>query len=450
MWYNYSVKRLALISTAILLSLAIGGGISANAAAETVYPQNSDFVFSLSFSDLKDYAVSDGALAFVDGNTVKVYETEKPGDSAKSAYKNGSLTEYSGFDVTISSIDFQNGEFYYADGNGTVYSLSDKAEAEGISIAPPQDTLLCKDNGFMYALLDGRIRIIDPKAENSEDMAVEIEGDFSVLKQYGTHVYAINGNRLCKFTDAEMEITEMQYVDFSPSKTISVGNAQQALKDYTLKFVTVAQDSFMTEINLSAPLTGYFDAGETQQTTEDASALLLGYTGNAAIISIGKKSYITLKTNVTENGDGSEYFTQAEFTKAQLLGDAIYASPFVMECVYAIYPATGAIVKVTGKLHNDVLESDFYQVEYTYLNNGQDVTVKGYVIGGLLTGDNVNDNARPEEKPDENYSEKNNIQTVLLVLMVVILVLIAISYLTWICLSDKRLKRKNKKQDGDK
>ena len=158
------MKRLALISTAILLSLAIGGGISANAAAETVYPQNSDFVFSLSFSDLKDYAVSDGALAFVDGNTVKVYETEKPGDSAKSAYKNGSLTEYSGFDVTISSIDFQNGEFYYADGNGTVYSLSDKAEAEGISIAPPQDTLLCKDNGFMYALLDGRIRIIDRKS----------------------------------------------------------------------------------------------------------------------------------------------------------------------------------------------------------------------------------------------------------------------------------------------
>ena len=41
-----------------------------------------------------------------------------------------------------------------------------------------------------------------------------------------------------------------------------MGNAQQALKDYTLKFVTVAQDSFMTEINLSAPLTGYFDAGE--------------------------------------------------------------------------------------------------------------------------------------------------------------------------------------------
>ena len=51
----------------------MAGGISASAAAEeTSYPQNGDFVFSLSFSDLKDYAVSDDAFAFVDGNTVKV------------------------------------------------------------------------------------------------------------------------------------------------------------------------------------------------------------------------------------------------------------------------------------------------------------------------------------------------------------------------------------------
>lgn len=444
------MKRLALITTALLLSISLAGGITAGAAAaETVYPQNSDFVFSLSFSNLRDYAVTDGAFAFIDGNGVKVYEAENAVESdGKTIYKNGTLTEYGGFEVNLSSIDYKDGSFYYADGNGKVYSLPDKTEAEGITLTSPQSPLLY--NGYTYVIRDNCIRIVNAEAENLEDLAVEIEGKFSHLKQYGNCVYAIKDNLLCKFTDDKMEVSEMQYVDFSPAKTVSVGTAQSAFENYTLAFVNVAEGSFMTEVDLSKPLAAYFDAGETSELKTQTFALLLGYSGNAAIISIGKKSYITLKSNVSEVGTGSEYFSKAEFTKAQILGDAVYASPYVMECVYALYPATGAIVTVTGKLHNDVLEDDFYEIEYTYEKDGQARKVKGYVIAGLLSGDNVNDNAEPTEVPDEKYTEKNDVRTVLLILMVVILVLIAISYISWVTLSDRFKKRKPKNADENK
>ena len=431
-----------------MLASASFGGISASAAAdETIYPDDSDFVFNVSFTELKDYAVAENAFAFIDGNAIKVYNVGSSDDGQEtSVFKNGTLTEYTDLGVTVTCVDCdKDGVFYYSDGNGTVYSLPDSEVCEGVTVTAPQKSLYFND--YLYTLRDDCIRIVNADAENIEDLAIEIEGVFTDLKQYGNYVYAIRENKLCKFDNAELEIPEMLHVDFSPAKTVSVGNAATALKNYTLTFVTVAEGSFMTEVDLSQPLAGYFDAGETSAAAEDTAALLLGYSGNAAIISIGRKSYITLKTNVTENEADEGYFTEAEFSKAQLLGDAIYASPFVMECVYALYPATGAIVSVKGKLHSEVLEADFYEVEYSYESNGQPVAVKGYVIEGLLTGDNVNDNAEPNEVPDGDYTEKNNVRTVLIVLMVVILVLIAISYLSWVGLSDKRLKGKNKKSD---
>ena len=118
-----------------------------------------------------------------------------------------------------------------------------------------------------------------------------------------------------------------------------------------------------------------------------------------------------------------------------------------MECVYAKSDARSAIVKVTGKLHSDILWADFYEVEYSFDNNGKEETVKGYVIAGLLTGDNVNESATPNENPDANYTEKNDVRTVLLVLMVVILVLVVIGYLLWLVTSDKY---RNKKKPEDK
>ena len=424
--------------------MTLACGISASAAAaETVYPQKDDFVFSLTFTDLKDYAVSDGAFAFVDGNTVKVYETDTLDESGENpVYKNGALTEYNGFDVTVASIDYKDGAFYYADGNGKVYSLPDKTAAENVTLTQSKTWLLNEDTGYMYTIGESSLSIY--KAGVGE---TQTEGSFSQLKQYGESVYAISDNQLCKFTGSEMEIAGMQYVDFSPAKTVSVGNAAEQLKNYTLAFVDVAEGSFMTEVDLSENLTEYFKTGGTSELEEQTAALLLGYTGNAALISIGAKSYITLKTNVTESSDGSEFKTTAEFTRAQVLGDAIYASPFVMECVYAKSDARSVIVNVTGKLHNDLLWADFYEVEYTYESNGKTESIKGYVIAGLLSGDNVNESATPTENPDEHYTEKDNVRTVLLVLMVVILVLIVISYLIWLATSDKRRKGKNKSDE---
>ncbi len=412
---------MALITTLLFAAGTLfGGSLAARAdGGATVYPEDGEFIKPLVFSNLTDYAVAGDNYAFA--------EREKETDVIK-VFDGKSLTEYS-FTETVSALDSDGEKFYYSIGEN-VYSLPDKAASE-YKISDSETTISVE--GYTYNLTDRTLKVADFK---NEDKVTTFDGEYDKLKKYGGAVYAIKENALYKFTGAEEEKLEYEYVDYSSTLKIEVGQTQTDLtQGYELKFVTVKAGSYMTEVDLSQLDGQYLASGATAPVNEDTTALLLCYTGNAAIVAIGEKSYITLKTSTEETQE--RYVTEPEFEYATVTGNRIYASPFVIVGTSILFPATGTIVKINGKIEHDVLGSAFYEVEYEDAEGNKHV---GYVTYGFLTEYIIEDNKPPNEFPDPDYSEKNDVRNVILILMVVVLVLVAAGYITYVATSGKRKK----------
>ena len=74
-WYNSIVKKLVALTTALLAAFSAIGTITAFAAeSNTIYPQDTDFIKSLTFSSLSDYAVDGETYVFAEGSRVYVFE----------------------------------------------------------------------------------------------------------------------------------------------------------------------------------------------------------------------------------------------------------------------------------------------------------------------------------------------------------------------------------------
>ena len=423
------MKRLALITTAFLVISAATSGIAAKAA--TIYPDEGEFTKKLTFTSLTDYAVDGEAYAFS--------EHTEGGDSVK-VFKKGTLTEYP-VEGDVDGIDYFDGVLYYQSGE-TVYSLPDNAESE-YTLNKFDDEIKC--GGFLYYYDDqGALTVYDMQNKTADTLS----SGFSNLKVYDKTVYAVRGNNLYKFDGAIHELIEFTYSDYGATNTIEIGQAVTNLtQDYALKFVTVAEGSFMTEIDLTDVGGPYFRTKETTHATEDTLALLLCYTGNAAVVAVGEKSYITLKTSVTETSVNC--YKEPDFTKATVIGNRIYASPFVVSGTTALFPATGEVVTILHKVEHPSLGNSFYEVEYDVTDENGEVTgtKTGYVTDGFLRKEIIEDNKDPVEIPDANYSEKNDVRKVILILMVVILVLAAAGYLTYAGTAGKFKKDKHKEND---
>ena len=134
---------------------------------------------------------------------------------------------------------------------------------------------------------------------------------------------------------------------------------------------------------------------------------------------------------------------EKEFENATIIGNKIYASPYVIIGTSSFDNAAGSIVSVLNKLeYEGVLGSAYYEVLYMTENG----TKVGYVADGFLTEYIIEDNKKPSVTPDPDHSEKDNVKTVLLVLAVVVLVLVAVGYIAHIGLSDKRKKQAKEKE----
>ncbi len=412
---------MALITTLLLAAGSLlSGGLTAHAeGGATVYPEDGEFIKPLVFENLTDYAVAGDNYAFI--------EREKENDVIK-VYDGTSLNLYP-FTETVSALDTDGEKFYYSIGE-SVYSLPDKAESK--HKIPDAQTTISVD-GYTYNLSDATLKVADFK---NEDKVTTFVGEYKNLKCFDNTVYAIKENSLYKFNGAEEEKLEYEYVDYSSTLKIEVGQTRTDLVDgYELKFVTIKAGSYMTEVDLSQLEGQYLASGETAPIKQDTTALLLCYTGNSAIVAIGEKSYITLKTATAETQE--RYTTAPEFENATVTGNRIYASPFVIVGTSVLFPATGTIVKINGKIEHEVLGSAFYEVEYT---DAEGNTHTGYVTYGFLTEYIIEDNKPPNEFPDPAYSEKNDVRNVILILMVVILVLVAAGYLTYVATTGKRKK----------
>ena len=410
------VKRLALLAVPLLAAVSIAGGISANAAAhETEYPKDEDFTRILTLTSLNDYAIEDGLYAFADGEFVKVFS-------------NGNYDEYeTGGRVT--DVEIKDGVIYYGYGD-KAYSLSDMAECEHAFSKGPEIVFL---NNFHYYFKDGALKIFD---ESSETVST-YEG-YSILKEYGGKAYAVKDNVLYEFAGAAGQEVALEYEVKPGDIEITIGKAANNLKTYGgTKFVNIAADSYLTEIDLEKLDGQSFVPLDIVKTAEKSTALLLCYSGNAAIVSVKDKAYAVLKDKVSEISLNPA--TDNPYTTAQMIGMNIYASPFVVSGTVANSNALGITVKVLNKIENDVLESVFYEVEY-----GEDNS-KGYVAEGFLAEVIIGDNIKPEEITDPEFSEDSDTKTILIILAVILLVLAALAYILYVSGKGKK-KEKDKQQ----
>lgn len=407
------------------MAVASFGGTAASAETGTTrYPEDGDFIKSLTFDALSDYAVDGERYAFAENSTVTLYD--------------GGNIEKITFDSAVTALDCADGIFYCSDGE-SVYSLPGKEKSDYVMPAPA----VTIDNGdYHYRLTGTMLQIAKFSVEGvTGDTA---KGEFSKLKLYGTSVYAINDGSVCAFTGETYDPIELEYYDYTVTQEIIVGNAPAALIDYkSLRFVTVTEGAHMTEADLTQLDGDYFVTGETKTAQSGVTALLLCYTGNAAIIAVGDKSYLVHEGNVEVAK--VQCTSKAEFDNATITGNNIYSSPYVIIETPAKSNATGTIVKVVGKLeYEGVLGSVFYEVKYS-ASNGEEKT--GYVADGLLTEYIIEDNKPPATVPDPEYTERSNTKTVLLVFAVVILVLAAAAYLAYVgTKGNKKSKKKDKEE----
>ena len=419
------MKRLAVITTSLLLTLFSFGGAYAladeGAKSQTVYPQDK-FVRTLEFENLSDYEIEGNAYYFLDEDTCYMYE---------------------------------DGE---------------KSEVEKVQFSEPKYTVDVGEgeNRFTYRLDGSTLKVW---GENDE--IVPFEGEFSLLKKFGDSVYAVKENELYIIVGTSVEKVVLNYLDYTVTETISVGQTATALKETRpLTFVNIKKGTYITEIDLTSLDKEYFKLDYSKQkaidkengltddeinkkkyTTPDAThlveeetcALLLCYSGNAAIVATGDTedgtSYILLndETAIEEiplEKIAEEHISEPEFTKATVIGNRIYSSPFTVSGTMILDNAGGTIVTVKSKLQfEEVLNLTYYEVEFT----SEDGTViTGYIAEGFLDIMQIPDNTPPQTIPDPDYSEETNVTAVLLILAVVILVLVGVGYLIFTATSGKK------------
>lgn len=410
-----TVKRLLALTIPILLCVGASGRLAAYAETETLYPDDSDFITTLTFTSLTDFAVGDGGYAFAEGDTVYIYK-----DGELASYNHGAY---------ITNVDYDGG-FIFADADGCYtlgsnYESADKLEETHefsvyTTYVNPADESVYKVNG-------GYLQY----CANEENTFTNVEGLGEVVsfKLYGSAIYTVSNNRLYRVSGPTSQEIVPEYSDYSVTTGISTGNAAEALLDYSLTFVTIDNGAYITAVDLSELSDSFNPDGSspTLKTNETVTALLLCYTGNAAIVAIGYDAYITLKSHTHEVP--FSYDDDKDYETATVVGDRIYASPFVASAT-VVLDAAGTTVEVINKLSSDVLGCVFYEVRY-----GENV---GYVAEGFLTAYIFEDNREPTEVPDKNYSEEDNVRTVLLIFAVVVLVMVAVGYVVFVITSDRR------------
>ncbi len=424
------VKKFACLTISLLTALTALGGVTANAAeSETCYPEDNEFIKTLNFTALTDYAVEDGLYAFAD-------------ESGVIAHRGEIRVSYEASGVT--AVDIADGRVYYSCADGT-YEIPD-IFADTITPLDAEHTFPQKSdeityNGFWYFVDDDGMNIYDKSTKQTTTES----GEYTNLKQYGKKVYAIKENSLYEFTSTEGSKTVLEYADYTATDEILLGQARTALTNYTkANVVVISAGTYMTEVNLKNLGGENFDTSKTVKTEETKTALLLCYSGNSAVVSIENKSFVLLKSKVREDND-TAFMTESNFDAQIIIGGNIYTSPYTGGTI-AVTNATGESVKVLNKLALDgVLEKVFYEIEYT--SNGEQLN--GYVAEGFLSRVIIDDNKPATTVKDPAYSEDSDTKTILIILAVILLVLAAIGYISHVSAKGKKKNKKKSKADGE-
>lgn len=434
-WYNSTVKKLLAITTALCAAacgLALGNYGVARADGEVLdsYPDN--FTKTAAFGDLKDYAVSGGKYAFLDGGAVKEYDGSSL-TAVDTGGKEVSSVRYSGENLV-----YKAGEEYF-DAAGEKVDYADGVKTDEIT-----------KNGWFYSYNSNSV-IVAYNADVGEKLLGE---SYELLREYGEKVYAVSENVLYELNGGESTPLSFEYLDFGAVGNIGAANAAQAVKEANAsapQFVTVAENAFMTEIDLDGS-NETFSVKETARAAAGVSALLLGKVGNdggVAMIMVGGetegKCYIlrSQDTAVSERAALEEKSLGATVTVAE---GFVYSAPFVCAKTQIKAIKSGDKLNVKGEIKKEIcpeLVRDFYKVSWTD-DDGTEQT--GYVPFGYVSLFTISEEP-PAVTPDPDYSQENSIRPVVLILLVVVLVLAAVGYLVFVGTANKTKKIKAKKDD---
>lgn len=447
------MKKLSAILLTICLSLALGASVFASAAEK--YPEDDSFSKKLVFTSLADYAVSDGSYAFAHEQFLSVY-------------KDHLLVTFE-HTQTVSRVEPYNGGYCFRDGAGGVYAVtcegkdgdyysvseSDKLSAEEAEKAVFSDynaEFTCRASGgeYVLALSDNSLAF---RAEGTTDMT-KFDGQYSRLKKYGETAYVIKENALYSLNRAEKTPLSgadgsLYYMDYGETEKIEAGGVLNDIQSASMQFVTLKAGAHYSEIDLDSltaqTATLPVDKNKTSVAAGGEVALLICRTGDSAIISIGKKSYVMLGENAE---DSTLSAAVADFTPATgnvIVDDAcLYFAPHYSEGTKKTAVPSGVSVNVKAKFSHAVLDYDYYAISYE--SDGE--TIEGYIPAGFIFLGPAFADENPTPVADPDYSEADVVRTVVLIIVVVALVLVAAGYVIYVATADKRRKKAPLPSDG--
>ncbi|MGN0806014.1 MAG: hypothetical protein ACI4MC_03165, partial [Candidatus Coproplasma sp.] len=283
--------------------------------------------------------------------------------------------------------------------------------------------------------------------------AYEGEITFSGLKKYDNNAYAVMNNSLYRLegaTAVKVEPTYYGYVEMT--KAISTGTAAEALKaEMPITYGWIERDSYYTEISLENGLGATFEIPDLSSATKLSEdrlyCMMLAESGNAYIVTIGGKCYLTAKTSVSVEAISPSLSAPDVSVAYAVERIGVYSRPYLSGATKLCDLDSGSdnAVTVTGQF-TDSVGKEFYKIEYV---DGDGNTVKGYAAKTLMTGYAfpAEDEEIHTDGGDSRFTYDTNVVTVALAVAIVALVIIAVLY---VAVASSRNNRRKKKRDKKK
>ncbi len=439
---------------------------------QTEYPE---FVTRLEIGQITCYAVQGDRFAFAggeDGRYIYIYSggtrpaTPEEGADGELVYTyEGGIMENATADgvfayrngSAVTAMQFDGDDLLFTDeATDTIQRYSGGTVTSSAGTLPPANSSVdyTAENLYLY-INEGSLHVLN-KSDNS--VTTVADGVFSSLQLGEDGVYAIMDGGLCLIERGEEQIVditplEFVYTDESHSQSIVIGDTAELLAQLqpATRIVNVPAAQYVTEIDLTDLGGQYFKVGEegTFRTETDGKALLLCTTGNADIIAMGDKAYITKSVGASSELE----HTAAPFASARLnYSSGLYSVPYMCTATQIIQLDMDSRLTVENQITaagaQGTLTNDFCLVSYTAEDGTE---YRGYVATSFLTAYDFSgeDGEFGEITPPEDYSEDNAIITVVLIIIIVVLVIAGVAFLAYSSGAGKRKSREPKDTDGE-
>ncbi|MGN1060212.1 MAG: hypothetical protein ACI4QN_00615 [Candidatus Coproplasma sp.] len=436
---------ISLATVVFAATIGVGAAYAAEQSAPTYYPDS--FECSLSFeSGLVDYAVYGDSYAFAYNGQLAVLKGNGNNERLPDINAVPSITQLEYSDDGKLFVCFADGYCVYPD-------LDNKLPLSQISVQDSEQwQVSLGDVSYSLNNADGSMLYMSKSGFEAVTLQDTYEGEikFSKLKKYDNSAYAVMNNSLYRLEGAvavKVEPTYYGYID--KTKAIPTGTAAEALKaEQPITCGWVEKGKYYTEISLENVLGATFEVPDPSTATKLSEdrlyCLILAESGNAYIISMGGKCYLTAKTSVSAEAESPALSTPDVSAAYAVERIGVYSRPYLSAATKLCELDSGSsnAVTVLGQF-TDLVGREFYKIEYV---DGEGTKITGYAAKGLMTG-----YAFPAEDeevhPDGGDSEfiyDTNVVTVALAVAIVALVIIAVLYVA--AASSKKSKKKKKKQ----